>query len=93
MLGEWPGELRRIGQAVLGRANLRLAVIGEPGAIDGVRAPLGGMVAALPEGAGPRFAAAGPAPGAGRLREGWSTATAASVRRSLNVSTARKSPG
>ena len=69
-------ELGRIGAAVLGRTNLRLAVIGEAGAIDGAGGPIGRMVAALPAGAGPRFVAAEPPSGPARVREGWSTATA-----------------
>jgi hypothetical protein len=69
-------ELERVGRAVLGRTNLRLALIGEPGAIAASTGPVGRMVASLPAGDGPRFALAEPPSGPGRVREGWSTSTA-----------------
>ena len=69
-------DLGRIGAALLGRTNLRLAGIGEPDAIGAAQRHIGRILEAIPAGDGPRFAAPETMPVPGRVREGWSTASA-----------------
>lgn len=74
-LARLSADLGRIGHATLARTNLRLAVIGEADAIGAARRHVDRLLEALPAGDGPRFASAAP-DDPGRVREGWSTATA-----------------
>jgi len=69
-------DLGRVGEAVLRRPNLELALIGEEGAVRDAAGRAGALLPALPGEGGRRFRLEGPESRGPRVREGWSTATA-----------------
>ena len=69
-------DVGRLGRRVLNRCNFSLAVIGETDAVRHAPALVGELVTGLPMGEAAGFAAPETALAAGRIREGWSTASA-----------------
>jgi hypothetical protein len=69
-------DVGRVGRRVLNRCNFNLAVIGETDAVRHAPALVGELVTGLPMGEAAGFAAPETALAAGRIREGWSTASA-----------------
>ena len=69
-------DLSRIGRQVFNRTNFRLAVIGEPSAVQEALGPVAELAAGLPADAAAGFTQTETALPDARIREGWSTASA-----------------